>query len=241
MQGSYGAWLQGGSNNTLRGLRLRDLGSGGMRIGEGSIPSAQNSIVDCSIRDGGHVFFAGAGIHATRTDGNLIEGNTIAGFAASGVIIRIGAGNMISNNRVMNLGLGLLSDLGGVCLSYGTQGSVAEGNQVGGGFRPYNYGGHGMCAKRLLLASAGSLCCRSCAKQTLQNADGCADRGCLCACDRYSDMCNTGSVFRGNRVSGTATAGYQLHYGWNVTVTGNHFGGKDPFVAKVRQANTRSF
>ena len=95
LQGSYGAWLQGGSNNTLRGLRLRDLGSGGMRIGEGSIPSAQNSIVDCSIRDGGHVFFAGAGIHATRTDGNLIEGNTIAGFAASGVIIRIGAGNVI--------------------------------------------------------------------------------------------------------------------------------------------------
>ena len=130
MQGSYGAWLQGGSNNTLRGLRLRDLGSGGMRIGEGSVPSAQNSIVDCSIRDGGHVFFAGAGIHATRTDGNLIEGNTIAGFAASGVIIRIGAGNMIQNNNVSNLGLGLLSDLGGVCLSYGTQGSVAEGNLV---------------------------------------------------------------------------------------------------------------
>jgi len=74
LQGSYGAWLQGGSNNTLRGLRLRDLGSGGMRIGEGSIPSSQNSIVDCSIRDGGHVFFAGAGIHATRTDNNLIEG-----------------------------------------------------------------------------------------------------------------------------------------------------------------------
>ena len=80
----------------------------------------------------------------------LLTGNRISGFAASGVIIRIGAGNRIRDNNVSNLGLGLLSDLGGVCLSYGTHGSVAEGNQVGGGFRPYNYGGHGMCVRFLL-------------------------------------------------------------------------------------------
>jgi hypothetical protein len=33
--GTYGAWLAGGSNNTLKRLRLRDLGAGGIRVGEG--------------------------------------------------------------------------------------------------------------------------------------------------------------------------------------------------------------
>jgi hypothetical protein len=41
----------------------------------------------------------------------------------------------------------------------------------------------------------------------------------------YSDMCNIGSSFINNVVSGTTTAGYQMHYGWNVTVSSNIFDG----------------
>ena len=187
---SYGAWLQGGSGNRLINLSLSDLGSGGLRLAEGSVPSGNHTISGCNISDGGHVFRAGAGIHATRTDGNVIEDNRVSGFAASGIIVRIGNRNIIQRNHVHNLGLGLLSDFGGICLSYGTEASIAAQNTVGGGFDPYNYGAHGM----------------------------------------YSDMCNTGSSFIGNQVWGTATAGYQMHYGWNVTVADNSFRGG--FVAK---------
>lgn len=187
---SYGAWLQGGSDNWLVNLSLSDLGSGGLRIAEGSVASGNHTIRGCNISDGGHVFRAGAGIHATRTDGNVIEDNHVSGFAASGIIVRIGQRNIIRRNSVQNLGLGLLSDLGGVCFAYGTEGSIAAQNVVGGGFQPYNYGAHGM----------------------------------------YSDMCNTGSSFVENQVFGTSTAGYQMHYGWNVIVANNSFEGG--FIAK---------
>lgn len=113
--------MTAGVNNTLEQLTLRDLGSGGMRIGEGSVSAVGNTIRRCDISDGGHVFFAGAGIHATQTDENLIEDNNVSGFAASGIIVRIGERNTIQRNIVRNLGKGLLSDFGGVCLSYGTK------------------------------------------------------------------------------------------------------------------------
>jgi hypothetical protein len=135
---SYGAWLQGGSNNTLRNLTLGELGSGGVRIGEGPVAAVGNTVSGCNISDGGHVFFAGAGIHATHTDGNLIEDNEVSGFAASGIIVRIGARNTIRQNHVHTLGKGLLSDFGGVCLAYSTEGTTAAGNTIGHNFRPFN-------------------------------------------------------------------------------------------------------
>ena len=219
---SYGAWLQGGSNNTLKNLSLRELGSGGVRIGEGPIAAVGNTVSSCNISDGGHVFFAGAGIHATHTDGNLIEDNEVSGFAASGIIVRIGMWNTIRQNHVHNLGKGLLSDFGGVCLAYSTEGTTAAGNTIGHNFRPFNVSRVWCSFPRLCLCKGCVCVCVREGSVTECGVVPCFQYG---AHGMYSDMCNIGSTFINNHVSGTTTAGYQMHYGWNVTVSSNIFGG----------------
>ncbi|MGE5612234.1 MAG: right-handed parallel beta-helix repeat-containing protein, partial [Bacillota bacterium] len=125
--GTYGVWFRRGCKDCrIQRNRLVDLGAGGIRVGEATMPptdvtETSRTLVDNNhIFDGGRVFAAGIGIWLAQSSFNRISHNDIHDLYYSGMSIGWNWGldknrthdNIIEFNHVHDLGHGVLSDAG---------------------------------------------------------------------------------------------------------------------------------
>lgn len=135
-----------------------DNGAGGIRVGDSpknirkGLPDTKNiEVADNIVYSYGRYDKAGVGIiyfdvgnikvdHNTVFDGYYsgISGGWTWGYAPTKTI-----GNSITNNRIFNIGYGLLCDMGGIYTLGSHKNSVISGNEISG-VRRHRYGGWGI-------------------------------------------------------------------------------------------------
>ena len=143
--GRYGVWLRKGCQQwTIQHCQLRDVGAGGIRIGETSLPFNPSDAVDgntvdnCYIHDFGEVYAAGVGIYIAQGSDNRITHNEIHDGYYSGMSIGWNWGttptaahrNLIEHNHIHHVLRGLLSDGAGIYTLGNSPGSVIRGNLI---------------------------------------------------------------------------------------------------------------
>ncbi|MFO1055259.1 MAG: right-handed parallel beta-helix repeat-containing protein [Planctomycetota bacterium] len=147
--GGYALRLgRGCVDDALVRCRVHDLGAGGIEIGEAAIPKndgdrvSGNSLVDCEIGDGGHLFHSAVGVWIGQSPGNLIEHCEIHDFLYTGISVgwTWGYGDAaarderVIGNHVHHIGVRQdgegpwLSDMAGIYTLGRQPGTLIEGN-----------------------------------------------------------------------------------------------------------------
>lgn len=156
--GGYGLELADGCrNNTISHCEFARLAAGGIRINGGGAGSAEslrtgeNVIADNHIHHIGQVFHAGVGILSQHADRNTIAHNHIHHAFYTGISVgwvwgyapSVSTGNIIDGNLIHDIGLGVLSDMGGIYMLGVSPGTVVRNNVIHD-VESFGYGGWGI-------------------------------------------------------------------------------------------------
>jgi hypothetical protein len=220
--GTWGVALGGGCRlNVLQRCRLRDLGAGGVKIGETGVRedprwrTEANSIESCEIGDAGRMFPSAVGVWIGQSGDNVLQANEIHDLLYTGISIgwtwgygpSAAGGNQVLRNHVHHVGARAdgegpwLSDMGAIY----TLGAQPRTRIAGNRFEDVaarTYGGWG----------------------------------------NYFDEGSAGITASGNVVARTTHGGFHQHYGRENVVEGNVFAfGRDAQVQRTRLEPHRSF
>ncbi len=214
--GSYAIELDAGcQEDTIAYNVMRDLGGGGVKVGETSHASnparivKQNAITDNQIQDGGSIFPSAVGVLVLDASETTVAHNDIHDLYYTGISVgwswgygESGAfGNVIEKNHVHHIGRGLLSDMGAIYLLGVAPGTVVRGNVLHD-VESYSYGGWGI----------------------------------------YFDEGTSGVVAENNLVYRCKSAGFHQHYGKENIVRNNVFASsREAQIARSRAEPHRSF
>eukprot|EP01084_Bolivina_argentea_P280360 479461_1 len=158
LTGGYSVWFNYGSNNcSYSNSYLNNSGAGGIRIGVNARGIVSNDkltsnilIYNNYILNGGYIFESGCGILAQQTEYTIISNNEIAHFKYTGISVGWTWGyaptlvNNIKllNNKIYDIGQGILSDMGGI-YTLGEQLNSLVSNNIIHDVYTFNYGGWG--------------------------------------------------------------------------------------------------
>ena len=179
-------WLRRGCRDVaLRDCLLRDLGAGGVKIGEPKIADERGqtsrvTIDNCIIQTGGRYFTSAIGVLIFHASDCMIRHCDIADFFYSPISIGWTWGykptpcarNVVEDCHLHHYGWGVLSDMGAVYTLGPQPGTVIRGCHI--------------------------------------HDAGCASYG---AWGMYNDEGSTGIVWENNLIHDTQSAGYHQHYG----------------------------
>lgn len=154
----YGIHLaRGCAHNHLTGCEVRDLGAGGIRIGEMAIrdnedeQSHSNRVSENHLHKLGLIFHQAVGVWIGQSYANRIDHNHIHDLFYTGISCgwtwgygkTLTRDNIIEHNHVHDIGKGLLSDMGGI-YTLGMQPGTIIRHNVFHDIDAYHYGGWGI-------------------------------------------------------------------------------------------------
>ena len=144
-------------DNQLLNCRMEDLGAGGVKIGETAFSDDLQVLADkiqvqnCLIAHFGRLHPAAVGVWIGHSPNNIIDHNTIIDGYYTGISPGWSWGygnsathhNTITNNRIAQIGQGVLSDMGGIYTLGVSPGTVLRGNVIHD-VSSFDYGGWGI-------------------------------------------------------------------------------------------------
>ncbi|MGC8666897.1 MAG: right-handed parallel beta-helix repeat-containing protein [Chthonomonadales bacterium] len=156
--GGYGVgFLHACRDCALIQTYIHDLGAGGVKLGETSLPQQEDlrtescRVENNFIHDGGNVYPSGCGILALQTSYNTIRHNEISDFYYTGVSVGWSWGyapssahhNLVADNHIHHIGFAVLSDMGGIYTLGVAPGTILRHNKIHD-VESFSYGGWGI-------------------------------------------------------------------------------------------------